>query len=147
MKLNTKIFVISKYMEITEEEVDEEFIQKEFLLEDWDEFESLDNEEFFEEIIDIDSFIELVENHLNKEKEINTYEVLKNKVKYNLYIKIIYPIKGILLKIIESYLIKKYDITELPFCLETIPINKWGEECELTWLIENDISLDEIEEM
>ena len=68
LSLKTKIYILAKIYGVTEEEINEEFITNEFLLiDDWDEFEDLDNEEFYDQIIvdedDKDSFVSIMFEH------------------------------------------------------------------------------------
>ena len=61
----TKVYILSKYFEVPENEIDEEFIQKELLLiNNWDEFEELDNEEFCDALVldedERESFISII---------------------------------------------------------------------------------------
>lgn len=69
------------------------------------------------------------------------------RVKYHYSMKIKYPVRELILKITKPFLLKKYEIEELPFCLELQPIKNWNEELNFQYLIENDVDLEELEEI
>ena len=69
---------------------------------------------------------------------------ITKKIGFVIDTKIIYNIKKSFLIIIKPYLLKKYEITELPFCLEGIAIKDWAEELNFQWVIENEEELEEI---
>ena len=70
-----------------------------------------------------------------------------SRIKYHYGMKIKYPVRELILKITKPFLLKKYEIEELPFCLELQPIKDWKGELIFEYLIENNIDLEELEEI
>ena len=186
LSLATKLYILSKCLETPEDKIDEEFILEELNM-NWDEFEELDNEEFYDELVidDRESFITIIFDYNDIEfidfiggfqeleecsnkyymeciqdfliklftyEEEGEIEVISNKeyyihrMKYHLESKIVYPLKSGLLKLLTPFVKRYYEIEEIPFCLELMPIKDWREELALEWILENDIDLDDLEE-
>lgn len=191
LSVQTKVYILSKYFEVPENEINEEFIQKELLLiNDWDEFEELDNEEFcdalvldkeeresfisiifeynvcefalfvddFEELLyesDDDYFLEQVQNFIIRlfaydeeemgiEPYVSNIELIKNRIHFIFDTKIMFPIKKGIVKVLSPFLKRKYEIKELPFCLEGMDFKYWEEELIIQNVIEHEDELEEI---
>lgn len=185
----TKIYILSKVLEVQESEIDEEFIQEELNM-DWDEFDSLDNEDFYYELVSVydddredfisivfgyndtefidyiggfqeleecdkEVFVETIQDFLIKLftydeggiEPISNKEYLSRKIKSISKRKIVYPLRSGLIKLLTPLIKKHYEIEKIPFCLEIHPIKEWSRELAVEWIIENDISLDELEEI